>query len=41
MATVLKRKGDQVRTYYECQTCPKEAKPEEAVPGRPALPKEE
>lgn len=41
MATVLKRTGGQVRTYYECQTCPKEAEPKEAEPGGPAPPKEE
>jgi hypothetical protein len=46
MATVLKRKGDQVRTSYECPACPKEAEPVktesgEAEPGGPAPPEEE
>jgi hypothetical protein len=39
MATLLKREGDAVRTYYECPACPKEA--EEAEPSGPAPPEEE
>ena len=41
MATVLKREGDDVRTYYECPACPKETELEAAEPSDPAPPKEE